>query len=61
MWKVPLFDLNYDDRERSVVDDVLSSAWLTMGERTRVNRGTAPLLNYSLTSSIVVPISSHQK
>ena len=32
--RVPLFDLEYDDRERRAVLDVLDSKWLTMGERT---------------------------
>ena len=35
MWKVPLFELNYDDRERRAIDDVLDSRWITMGERTQ--------------------------
>jgi dTDP-4-amino-4,6-dideoxygalactose transaminase len=35
MWKVPLFELNYDDREKRAVDDVLDSRWITMGERTQ--------------------------
>jgi len=35
MWKVPLFELNFDDRERLAVVDVLDSRWITMGERTQ--------------------------
>lgn len=35
MWKVPLFELNYDERERQAVDGVLASGWITMGERTQ--------------------------
>lgn len=35
MWKVPLFELNYDERERRAVNDVLDSRWITMGERTQ--------------------------
>jgi len=47
MWKVPLFELNYDDREKRSVNDVLDSRWITMGERTQEfespgKRGTAP-------------------
>jgi dTDP-4-amino-4,6-dideoxygalactose transaminase len=34
MWKVPLFELNYDHRESKAVQDVLDSQWLTMGEQT---------------------------
>jgi len=34
MWKVPLFELNYDSSESKAVQDVLDSKWLTMGERT---------------------------
>ena len=34
MWKVPLFELNYDSAESKAVQDVLDSKWLTMGERT---------------------------
>jgi dTDP-4-amino-4,6-dideoxygalactose transaminase len=35
MWKVQLFELNYDERERKAVDEVLDSGWITMGERTQ--------------------------
>jgi dTDP-4-amino-4,6-dideoxygalactose transaminase len=35
MWKVPLFELNFDDREKRAVNDVLDSRWITMGERTQ--------------------------
>jgi dTDP-4-amino-4,6-dideoxygalactose transaminase len=34
MWKVQLFELNYDDREEKAVSDVLKSRWITMGEKT---------------------------
>lgn len=34
MWKVPLFDLNYDSREELAVQEVIVSRWLTMGEKT---------------------------
>ncbi len=34
MWKIPLFELNYDSAESKAVQDVLDSKWLTMGERT---------------------------
>ena len=33
MWKVPLFELNYDDAEANAVAEVIASRWLTMGER----------------------------
>ncbi len=33
-WRVPLFDLEYDDREREAVNRVLDSKWLTMGDET---------------------------
>lgn len=33
-WQVPLFDLEYDEREEAVVLEVLRSNWLTMGEKT---------------------------
>jgi dTDP-4-amino-4,6-dideoxygalactose transaminase len=33
MWKVQLFKLNFDERERDAVVAVLESGWLTMGER----------------------------
>jgi dTDP-4-amino-4,6-dideoxygalactose transaminase len=33
MWKVQLFKLNFDERERDAVADVVASGWLTMGER----------------------------
>jgi len=35
MWKVPLFELNYDAREKRAVNAVLDSRWITMGERTQ--------------------------
>ncbi|MDH3743591.1 MAG: DegT/DnrJ/EryC1/StrS family aminotransferase [Acidobacteriota bacterium] len=35
MWKVQLFELNYDERETRAVSEVLESRWLTMGQRTR--------------------------
>lgn len=34
MWKVQLFELNYDNREAQAVQEVLDSGWLTMGQRT---------------------------
>ncbi len=34
MWKVPLFDLNYDNLESEAVQAVLDSKWLTMGQNT---------------------------
>lgn len=33
MWKVQLFKLNFDERERHAVAAVVESGWLTMGER----------------------------
>ena len=33
MWKVQLFRLNYDHRERNAAAAVVASGWLTMGER----------------------------
>jgi dTDP-4-amino-4,6-dideoxygalactose transaminase len=35
MWKIPLFDLNYDDREQAAVMAVLQDKWLSMGPRTQ--------------------------
>lgn len=35
MWKIPLFDLNYDQGEEEAVLAVLRSSWLTMGPRTQ--------------------------
>ena len=34
MWKVPLFDLNYNDEEEKAVQAVLRTKWLTMGPKT---------------------------
>lgn len=34
MWKVPLFDLNFDERETKAVNSVLESKWLTSGQQT---------------------------
>lgn len=35
MWKIQLFELNYDFREEEAVADVLRSRWITMGEKTK--------------------------
>ena len=35
MWKVQLFELNYDHREENAVAEVLRSRWITMGENTK--------------------------
>lgn len=35
MWKIPLFDLNYDDNEKNAVLKVLESKWLTTGAKTQ--------------------------
>jgi dTDP-4-amino-4,6-dideoxygalactose transaminase len=35
MWKVQLFELNYDERESKAIAEVLESGWITMGEKTR--------------------------
>lgn len=35
MWKIELFEPNYDNREGEAVAEVIESRWLTMGERTK--------------------------
>jgi dTDP-4-amino-4,6-dideoxygalactose transaminase len=35
MWKVQLFQLNYDKREVGAVSEVVAGGWITMGERTK--------------------------
>jgi dTDP-4-amino-4,6-dideoxygalactose transaminase len=35
MWKVQLFELNYNHREEEAVAEVLKSRWITMGENTK--------------------------
>jgi len=35
MWKVQLFELNYDQRELHAAMEVIQSGWITMGEKTR--------------------------
>jgi len=40
MWKVQLFELNYDEQEKKAVADVLESGWITMGERTQAFEGS---------------------
>lgn len=35
MWKIPLFDLNYDKQEQDAVVAVLNSKWLTAGAKTQ--------------------------
>ena len=34
MYKVPLFKLNYDDKEKKALQKVINSKWLTMGQQT---------------------------
>ena len=34
MWKIQLFQLNYDEKESQAVKDVVDSGWLTMGEKS---------------------------
>jgi dTDP-4-amino-4,6-dideoxygalactose transaminase len=34
-WKVPFFQLTLGQAEKDAVEEVISSAWLTMGDRTR--------------------------
>jgi len=47
MWRIPLFELNYDDAEAKAVRDVLDSQWLTMGERTiEFERQFGAMLNH---------------
>jgi dTDP-4-amino-4,6-dideoxygalactose transaminase len=41
-WKISLSELNFDDRERKVVDRVIKSRWLTMGATVeKLERGFA--------------------
>lgn len=35
MWKVQLFELNYDGKESQAVKETVDSQWITMGEKTR--------------------------
>ncbi len=35
MWKIPLFELSFDNEEKNAVLEVLSSKWLTMGPKTK--------------------------
>lgn len=35
MWKIPLFDLDYNEDESSSVLNVLENKWLSMGEQTK--------------------------
>jgi len=35
MWKVQLFELNFDERETDAVKEVLESKWITMGEKAK--------------------------
>ena len=32
MWKIQLFQLNYNELEKKAVSDVLDSGWITMGQ-----------------------------
>lgn len=34
MWRVPLFDIDFDSREETAIQSVLRRRWLTMGEET---------------------------
>ncbi len=54
MWQVPLFELNYDDRESAAVAEVLASRWLTMGEQiASFERAFAGLLDGQVTATAV--------
>jgi dTDP-4-amino-4,6-dideoxygalactose transaminase len=35
MWKIPLFDLSFDEQEKAAVNEVLESKWLTSGPKTK--------------------------
>lgn len=35
MWRVPLFDVNFDEMEARAVYDVVKSGWISMGGKTR--------------------------
>jgi hypothetical protein len=35
MWKVPLFDISFDEKEVIAAQEVIRSGWLTMGEVTQ--------------------------
>lgn len=35
MWKVQLFELNFDHQEEEAIAEVLKSRWITMGEKTK--------------------------
>ncbi len=36
MWKIPLFDIGFNEKEAIAVQKVLSSGWLTMGDQTEM-------------------------
>lgn len=49
MWKIPLFDLNYDTLESAAVLEVIGSKWLTMGEQViALERSFAQMLGGSV-------------
>ena len=54
MWKVPLFDLNYDLREEKAVQEVLTSRWLTMGEKTSSFEGKFSVMLDNKAESVAV-------
>jgi dTDP-4-amino-4,6-dideoxygalactose transaminase len=46
MWKIPLFDIGFNEKETVAVQKVLSSGWLTMGDQTeRFEREFADFIN----------------
>jgi dTDP-4-amino-4,6-dideoxygalactose transaminase len=54
MWKIPLFQLHLNNRERSAVDRILANGWLTLGEENQTfEKGFMEYLNskYCLTVS----------
>ena len=54
-WKISLSELNFDDRERKVVDRVIKSRWLTMGQTVeRLERDFA----HSMGAKHAVAVSS---
>ncbi len=36
MWKVQLFELNFDEQELQAIKEVFDSKWITMGEKTQL-------------------------
>ena len=54
MWKIPLFQLNYDEAEIDAAKKVIEGRWITMGERTEEFESAFELVLGSKSKAVAV-------